>query len=367
MLVFTVPRLLNSRLCGILSSLCIILCLGLSLVIMFLYIYNFWGSSENLTHFVSFMTYVVVLAGISLVCTVFNAMSWTPVKDGSWCEVFHLDYTARRLRCLAGRRFPLPEALFLSLIIVWVFVNNSMQAVNLAQYLTKPANATPKVIVDMSLNDPIPGDIFRFLKNIMDFIISLVGLPLFASFWFYILVMRRALAAELNLVLIFIKRNEGNLVQCRRRIAEINREFGLLREVLAVLVPFVMASSVLGLTVHITWNYDVYSNPMKNIARENLLINIFIFSEKLMLLIIPLLAVGNVSIDYVWSQFMYALSRQRSFDNEKFWDQLLSYAVEINTECKGHHVMLFLAVISLYLGRNITDQKLDYRGIGRAL
>jgi hypothetical protein len=242
-----------------------------------------------------------------------------------------------------------------------------MQAVNLAQYLTKPANATPKVIVDMSLNDPIPGDIFRFLKNIMDFIISLVGLPLFASFWFYILVMRRALAAELNLVLIFIKRNEGNLVQCRRRIAEINREFGLLREVLAVLVPFVMASSVLGLTVHITWNYDVYSNPMKNIARENLLINIFIFSEKLMLLIIPLLAVGNVSIDYVWSQFMYALSRQRSFDNEKFWDQLLSYAVEINTECKGHHVMLFLAVISLYLGRNITDQKLDYRGIGRAL
>ena len=283
-----------------------------------------------------------------------------PITDGSWYEVLHQDYIARRLRCLAGRRFPLPALMFLSFSMTWVFANNSLQVANLIHYLNATGHGNASEVVPASGNEPIPRQIFKMFKTALDFAVSIIGLPIYASFWYYVLVTRRALTAEFNLVLVFVKRNEGNLDWCRRRIVEINHEFCVLRGVLARLMPFIMATAVLGLTVHISWNYNVYSEDKENLANENLIINIFIFSEKFMLLILPLLAVGGLSIDHVWLQFKYALSRQRSCEYEEFWARLLNFTTELYAENKGHNLTLFLSVISLYLGRNISDQKLDY-------
>ena len=321
------------------------------------YVQQLWGQINSITHMVSFASYDVILIGVALICTVSNAMQY--IRRTPWnehAEALHQDYIARRLRCLADRRFPLPDVAFLSFSMIWVLINSSLQIVNLIHF----ANANDTGINSTSNTADQPNATFQFYKTSMVVVLSFIGLPIYASFWYYVLVMRRALTAEFNLVLVFVKRNEGNLEWCRRRIVEINHEFHLLRVVLARLMPFIMASAVLGLTVHISWNYEVYSQTMKHLAKNNLIINIIIFCEKFMVLILPIIAVGGLNIDQVWQQFNYALTRQRNTNHEEFWDHLLNFTTELHTEHKGHNLTLFLSVISFYLGLNISDQKLDY-------
>jgi hypothetical protein len=206
-----------------------------------------------------------------------------------------------------------------------------------------------------------PTKAFTILNTTMVIFVSIIGLAIYTLFWYNILVMRTALATELNLVIVFIKRNTGNLDLCRRRVFEVNHDFRILHVLLATLMPFIVASSVLGLTVHITWNYQIYSEKDKGIAMRNLLINIFIFTSKCFVLILPLLAVGGINIDFIWQQFNYALMRQRNSLHEEFWERLLGFTAELQDERKaGHNLMLFLSLISLYLGHNLADQRLDY-------
>ncbi|XP_033646632.1 uncharacterized protein LOC117305859 [Asterias rubens] len=202
---------------------------------------------------------------------------------------------------------------------------------------------------------------FTILRTAMGISVSIISLAIYTCFWYNILIMRTALTAELNLVIDFIKRNTGNLDLCRRRVFEVNHDFRILHGLLATLMPFIVASSVLGLTVHITWNYHIYSFKDKGIAMRNLLINISIFTSKCFALILPLLAVGGINIDFIWQQFNYALMRQRNSLHEEFWERLLGFTAELQDERKaGHNLMLFLSLISLYLGRNLPEQRLDY-------
>ena len=365
-----VPRWLNSFMCGILSNMLMALFLGCSVFTLGWYVVNYWGRIQYISHLVSFLAFGVIVVGVALICTVSNAMQYFrsgPMKGGSWYEVLHQDYVARRLRCLAGRRFPLPAVMFVVSTMVWVFANNVMQVVILVQSLhgnsSSSINTTSKPIPSTEMT-PVRSSTFVFLNTTMVVVVAIISLPIYAFFWYYVLVMRTALTAEFNLVLVFIRRCKGNIDPCRRRVVEIYRDFRLLYNILTGLMPFIVASSVLGLTAHISWNYHVYSEPKKNVARENFLINIFIFSQKFMVLIIPLLSVGGLNINYIWLQFQYALSRQRSSDHEEFWDHLLNFTTELHTEHKGHSLTIILLVISLYLGRNLEDQNLDYRNNG---
>ncbi|XP_071804661.1 uncharacterized protein [Asterias amurensis] len=364
-----VPGWLNSRVCGVLSNLLILTFLGCSTFTLGWYVVSYWGQISNINHLVSFLAFGDIIVGVALVCTLSNAVQYRrrePVSDWSWYDVLHQDYILRRLRCLAGRRFPLPKKVFLIFSLVWLFVVNTMQVVLLVNSLSR-VNATlltndscmPMGISLIEKSPPTKA--FTILNTTMVIFVSIIGLAIYTLFWYNILVMRTALATELNLVIVFIKRNTGNLDLCRRRVFEINHDFRILHVLLATLMPFIVASSVLGLTVHITWNYQIYSEKDKGIAMRNLLINIFIFTSKCFILILPLLAVGGINIDFIWQQFNYALMRQRNSRHEEFWERLLGFTAELQDERKaGHNLMLFLSLISLYLGRNLSGQRLDY-------
>ncbi len=362
--LFSVPERLNSASCGILANLPIAMFLVCTTVAICWYMIKFWGRAHYITHLLSVFTYETILLEVALVCTVSNTMRyihWAPEKKtSSWWEVLHQDYIARRLVCLTSAQFRLPGVLFLSFTTVWILIINSLHIKNAIAIVSTLENNTTQNNTQTTAH--IHDLRFTLFKSVVIVGSSIVGLPLFACFWYYVLVMRRALTAEFNLVLVFTKRYEGNLGLCRRRIAEINHEFCLLQRFLSGLMPFIMASAVLGITVHITWNYEVYSGSKIYLANNNLLINIVIFNEKLLVLILPLLAVGGINIDDVWVQFNYALSRQRSCCHEAFWDRLLAFTAEIHEGSKGLNLTIILSAISVFLGQNITNQKLDYRG-----
>ena len=344
---------------------CILLFSGCCFVNVGSHVVEFWCEIQNLTRFVSFISYALKPLVVSLICTVSSGINFirrAPAKRGGWLEMLDVDYAARRLRCLSGRKLNTPAVTFLILSMVWAMINISLQVVNLVRspkwsdsHDLNSSHSQSEISIEEGGNHLV-----GLLKNLLGVFIAVIGLPMYTFFWYYVLVMRNGLAAELNLVLVFIKRNEGQLDWCRRRIAEIHYEFGVLRQVVAWLMPFIVASGVLGITVHITWNYTIYSQSQKDVANDNLLINILIFSEKFMLLVVPLLAVGGLNIDHTWLQFTYALSRQRSKDHEEFWDRVLRFTAELEPGRNHVDVTLFLTVISLYLGRNLTGQYLDY-------
>ncbi|XP_022105781.1 uncharacterized protein LOC110987393 [Acanthaster planci] len=368
-----VPRWLKNRLFGILPFLFVFLFLVCGVGTIGWYLYEFWGQLRGVTHLVSFLAYSVILVGVAFVCMA----SWTmhyfsrlPGKAGHWYNMLHVDYVARRLRCLSGSKLRLPASLFLTFSMVWAVVNVFFQVLNVVQYLISTDNSTSSCTE--GLNKESAGNLiespdyhgFLLVKTVLGVVTAVLCLPSYASFWHYVLVIRQGLTAELNLVLVFIKHNEGRLDWCRRRIVEIHRELAVLRHVMAGLMPFIVASGVLGVTVHISWNYNVYSDNKRCLAEENLLINIFIFSEKFMVLILPLVAVGGLNVDHIWFQFMYALSRQKNTDHEEFWDRLLHFTKELDPEHNGMDITVLLSVVSLYLGRNLTGQQVNYFGVG---
>ncbi|XP_071804669.1 uncharacterized protein [Asterias amurensis] len=365
-----VPGWLNSRVCGVLSNLLVLILLGCSTVTLGWYVVTYWGQVRYINRLVSVFSFVYIVSGVALVCILSNAVQYCrrgPVLDWSWYYVLHQDYILRRLRCLAGRTFPLPKKVFLIFSLVWLLVNYTMQVGNLVSYLGRSNSSriindsvTPfgNSSVHLMMSAPTA---FTILKTAIGISVSIIILAIYTCFWYNILVTRTALTAELNLVIVFIKRNTGNLDLCRRRVFEVNHDFRILHVLLATLMPFIVASSVLGLTIHITWNYEIYSEKDKGIAMRNLPINMFILSSKSFVLILPLLAVGGINIDFIWQQFNYALMRQRNSLHEEFWDRLLGFTAELQDERKaGHNLMLFLSLISLYLGRNLPEQRLDY-------
>ncbi|XP_038051408.1 uncharacterized protein LOC119724427 [Patiria miniata] len=371
-----VPRWVNNRLVGSLSLLFVSLYLVCCVGTLGWYFYEFWGDLRQVTHFVSFLSYGGILLGVAWVCTASNVLQYVRRAPGNscrWYNVLHADYIARRLRCLTGRKFRLPASMFLTLSILWAVVNVAFQVVSLVQFLNsgnlKPEKMSSNTTCPTVVPQTAEYAVFVFVKTFLGMVIAAIGLPIYAAFWHYVLVMRKGLTAELNLVLVFVKNNEGRVDWCRRRVVEIHREVSLLRRILVRLMPFIVATGVLGLTVHISWNYNVYSDSehekcQKNLAKDNLIINIFIFSEKFMVLFLPLLAVGGLNIDHIWQQFTYALSRLKNSDHEEFWDRLMHFTKELDPEHKDIDLTVVLAVVSLYLGRNLTGQQLDYTKSG---
>ncbi|XP_072175619.1 uncharacterized protein [Diadema setosum] len=317
------------------------------------YITLLFGREDEIMHLASYMTFSFALIGVTLICLYsklryyFSFGSYLDTDYGpiywGWCGVLHQDYVTRRLQYLYhGGSFRIPNRTYLASCLIWPLVNTALQGLYFSEL--KPSSSS----------------MFIFSFSKITFVT--VGMLLFGTFNHTLYLLRHSFEVECNLLLAFIVEHEGKLDRCRMRLAETYRDYRLFRSSLGAWMPFIIALGVLGLTIHINWNYNVYSGheTLKASYAEVITLNVFIFSEKVMCLALPLIAIGGADLTYIWRQFHYALSRHRRSRHEYFWDRLMWYTRELDENDRPTGVALFLSVISLYTGLKLCSQNLDY-------
>lgn len=322
-----------------------------------LYFRYLFGREDEVMHLTSFMSFSISLSSVTLICVYAKTRYYLSgygrnldteggrSRDWGWCEVLHQDYMTRRLQYLCGASgFRLPSLSFHMSCLLWPAVNVIFEIVYM--YFNSVAQVQP--------------------VNLMFAVIEVLsvthGMLLFGVFCYTLFLLRSSFETECNLLLAFFVENEGHLDRCRLRLAETYRDYRVFRSAVSAWVAFIVTIGILGLTIHLSWNYDVYSGneKLEMSGKDLILLNCLIFSEKLMILTLPVFAVGGMDHDCLWRHFRLALSRNRRSEQEYFWERLTYYLRELTENDRETGITMFLSVVSLYTGLRLGVQNLDY-------
>ncbi|XP_054750388.1 uncharacterized protein LOC129256101 isoform X1 [Lytechinus pictus] len=335
----------------------IVLTVGMCYMTVLYFCYLF-GREDEVMHLTSFMSFSISLSSVALICVYgkvryyFNGygkrldMENIQVNWG-WSEMMHQDFMTRRLQYLCGPTgFHLPGIPFHVACLLWPVVNMVFEIV----YFNSLSQLQP---------------VINLMFAIIEVLSVTAGMLLYGVFCHTIFHLRCSFEIECNLLLAFFIENEGYLDRCRMRLAETYRDYRIFQSAVRSWVAFIVSIGILGLTIHLSWNYDVYSgNEKLNISSKDLiLLNVLIFSEKLMIISLPVIAVGGMDLSYLWRHFQLALSRNRRSKQEYFWDRLIYYLRDMKENDQGTGVTAFLSVVSLYTGLKLGAQNLDYSGV----
>lgn len=168
-------------------------------------------------------------------------------------------------------------------------------------------------------------DLYAYGKHVtyitpIDYFTVSIGIFNFAGIAFVVYLLRRSFEKEVRLVCKFTRQHILDMDICRQRLAEAFDTFHKFREFtsgwMSMNVTFAVVSFLLEIHVWIT-----ATKPMPYFRYERLIFLSACF-------ILPILAVGNVSVDYLWNRMIRMISRMRSADNEMQWDRIMQFLQE---------------------------------------
>ena len=143
----------------------------------------------------------------------------------------------------------------------------------------------------------------------------------FAGLAYIVYLLRRSFEKEVRLVCRFINNNIDRVDMCRKRLAEAFDTFHDFREFtsgwMSMNVIFGVVSFLL--EVHVWITSSVSEMPYYRYERLIFLISCFI---------VPILAIGNVSVDYLWFRLVRQISRRRTSEKEFNWDKVMQFLQE---------------------------------------
>ena len=153
-----------------------------------------------------------------------------------------------------------------------------------------------------------------------DYFTISIGIFNYAGIAYIVYLLRRSFEKEVRLVCKFTKDHITEVDICRQRLGETFDTFHIFREFtsgwMSLNVVFAIVSCLLEIHVWITTD-----TPMPYFRYERLF---FIVT----CLVLPILALGNVSVDYLWNRMVRQVSRMRSSVEEFNWDKLMQFLQE---------------------------------------
>lgn len=349
------------RLLFILSSIAMFVSVAATVYLFVNTMLNYFGDTKKIIHFISMTTLSLNLLLLPVGCSIsrlyfhFVRTKTAKAKDCcsiAWCLWMFLEepFVVRRLRFLPlsakNKLFPVSSFLVVS-FIVWI----------IAGYLT--------FVVYYRL---VPQCSNRS-ESIFHGIACLIGEIYFCLFCNYVFMLRKSLREELLFLIKYCYCNEGNIQSCRRRIVSMVRDYRVIRTVTNLWMQIVLPASVLGLVVHIKWNYLVFTkdrektDDIEPMDYESLvMLSIYIFVSKLMVTGLPVLALGGTDLQYLWNEMRLTLSLIQQFHAEGFWKETLKFVHKLNPHGTEEWVAsVALSVIGVYLGLKVGTQDIDYK------
>lgn len=289
---------LNHRGSFILSNIWIIFIISSTIVLFVLNFMRYEEHSDDLVETVSTLC-IQGLLSIPVVCSFmcnFHSF-WQQFAPGEWASAINPIFLVQRLRWVNMRKTRVAGYVLFFVAIFFITLQCSRVTLSLYAYGSKVTYFTPITY-------------FTIIMGIFNF----TGLTYVA----YLL--RRSFEKEVRLVCLFTQLHIDELNTCRRRLAEAFDTFHRFREFtsgwMSLNVIFAVVSILLEVHVWIT-----NTKPMPYYRYERLVFLCACF-------IVPILAIGNVNVDYLWNRLVRQISRMRSSDKEYHWDKLMQFLQE---------------------------------------
>ncbi|XP_070539968.1 uncharacterized protein [Ptychodera flava] len=177
----------------------------------------------------------------------------------------------------------------------------------------------------------------------------------FASYWYVILLMRRAIEVDMKTASLFLQEARNNNALCRQRIMENFVDFSRLNSFVSGWIVLQVNVNAFKLSCHLFWNYAIYSKQ-SHLASATL-INLLISVEILTYFILPFFAVGWFNIEYVWKDFMARVEYLQS-ENE-YWP-CFKMIKHLQPTVSNVTVTVLFSVLTVFLSLQFTTQYAKY-------
>ncbi|XP_070545197.1 uncharacterized protein [Ptychodera flava] len=299
-----------------------------------------WGKRDHTLHLLSATTYVIPLVAVASMRILSMVYEMVPPTKNWWVYALTKGNVVTRLNMLDLSRHTGFGYLSVAFALLCACFELSNQF-----YLFSNC---PDLIADNVL-----------VKYFVDLVAFIIGNFMFAAFCYEVHLLKRCLQSDMKLCLSFVKRNiENGLDLCRQRILTTYSEFLKLHSLVSSWLVFQFSISVFKLSCHIYWNYNVFVVHTNEIPA--ILINIVIWCESTMFLLLPTFAVGGFSISYLLDDFKLDCKRmQRKKDGEN-WHGVARLLKTLNVTESGIYLTVFLSILSVFSALHLGSQYAEY-------
>ncbi|XP_077868897.1 uncharacterized protein LOC144359837 [Saccoglossus kowalevskii] len=293
-----------------------------------------WGKAERILHLMSYSTYLLVLV-VPIISRIISMFFESRLPGNWWVYVLTDYHVLTRLRLIdlsRVKKFGLLCILFPLTCVGFQAGYNIYEIVNKCTAID--------------------------IRKCIAFTACFAGEVMFASFCYIIHLLKRSLEADLNSTLLFLKTNIENVQSCRRRILETFADFLRLESLISTWLVFQFSVAIFKVSCQIYWNYWVFSENSTFLPA--VLINVMIWLECFMFLLLPPLAVGGFSIDYLWKEFK--LLSKMMYREEYFtqWDAIIKCLNQLKSTENSMYLTMFFSVLGVFSAIQLADQYADY-------
>ncbi|KAJ8021107.1 hypothetical protein HOLleu_40881 [Holothuria leucospilota] len=166
---------------------------------------------------------------------------------------------------------------------------------------------------------------------------SICNIWFFSLFCYFTQLQRIALQVHFDDLIWFVKNHTGDLDSCQAKLSGCFYDYLRIRRLLHPWITSVICATAFGLAVHIAWNYKVIDDgfylttvsPMAvTVSFTNLtdgnkfdfnVLNPLIFVEKIVALLLALLALGGSDVSYIWKRCHLSLNIMYTSGSDGFW------------------------------------------------
>ncbi|XP_022092728.1 uncharacterized protein LOC110980400 [Acanthaster planci] len=310
-----------------------VLILAINMVHYFSYFAKYWGEAERRFDLVIYSGFVLFVVSVPALCLVANIINMLPSwrnksRSYAWSNALSIRYIVKRLQHLKLTEQGLPYKAFLLVCLAWP-LGNSIGRVALFHDVSH-------TIVHISLAS------------------CTVTMEIWGAFCYIVVLMRLSFQSQFEVELAFLRKHSDAMDRCRRRLTLLMEEFGSLGSLATLWVMFTIAVATWSIATQVYFDYAVNSMhnktiPMFNTSRD---LDPVIWSEIMMFLLLPLMAVGGLDLNRLWISFKRHIGEMRLIPGrsyDAFCDKILAYCNEHPPVRSIETVTLLVSALGLCL------------------
>ncbi|XP_072028399.1 uncharacterized protein [Amphiura filiformis] len=305
-----------------------------------IYLIRYWGKQNQLMQLLSYSSYLLNICAIPVICLVANLRNLIPrshISNFTWTSALHPRYIVKRFQYLRPATYGVINKPFLFVCVIWPLFD-SVYRVCIYIFIVKH------------------HDLHTEITLVTNGIVTL----LWGCFCYLFNLLRVSIRIQLKRDIIFLRKHLGKIDVCRKRLGASIHEFGSLCNLCAKWLVFTISLNLIGIATQINWNYLFYSQKML-MSRKIYHVNLMIWSERFMFLILPLIAVGGLDLHRIWEEFLTRICEIRCDKYHDFWEKIVKFITREFTPVTNivEFTALF-SIISVYMALKVGDQRANY-------
>ena len=314
-----------------LSLIWLLLITGITFASIALLIFKYSSAQCDIVHVLAWigMKLLLYIGPFTCLISVVHT-TWPTVFMGSWSNALAIEFVVHRLRFvnMKDKQFA-GYAFFLGSIAII-----ASQCIKIAAPFFDPTLVSP-----MAVNQTVSG-----LTSLvpLHFFTVIEGYINFGGFCYLVYLLRCSYESEIRLVTKFLRHNIEDTDLCRARLAEAFDAYHIFREFASgwIAMNLILCTVCLLLELHV---WIVTNQPLAPFQYEHTFLLVFF-------LFLPIVSLGNVDVDYLWNRLVRQVSRQRSTQQEQYWDKLMQFLQEQKAGTRPWQAVLafFLSTIAIF-------------------